>query len=767
MIKNLFNDYQRNLLIYNAWIELLEDMTEVNRSAISDMTSLLSFYEMSDEFLYNYLKFYGYDIAQENIDLNDINRNAISRYRFLIQNRGTKSSLESIFKTNGQLYSDKDIKVEIFFDGVPLYYNDNIRYTEQGFIEYTNIEDNNNDPIVVQETNDQDAVITVILQDADVNEESDLIQSVKPAGHKFNIFSQTGFSWVYDYGVYSIEEEFRGKYEKEPKYRQSAFINVENEEGTEIIDRKPYYNAIEGENGAFSDRDDKWYGLGEKDKRKASWTVYDDSNVNIHYFAENKLSPRPFIDGLAFTTNNLPEGWDSSSNLVKPEGVNTIASYPTINSGDSGSLNIWNNTDTADIDTSNDLLKGDFILPVKMGNVREFYTQSTNEYYDQNSEILGDISLILNTDKNNFGSTGTTQYPDVILNCNSNGIFHNITRYDSGENNTVQYTNKSRRFTLEKWKNYCFGAYRAYDEIYYVQIRVPTNSYVIIDDLEEQQKSKYNEDEEFILKLGKGGYLSKEFSYLNDDINVYSLNDEWNDYLSDEKKVVTKSNIEEEFNKGFCRVEDFVSSSWIDNLREYEVQLYHRVVPDFLINQYSAFMTLYESGEDAASLMYDQTLKSDSGITIEEKIYRMSFGKVKGTYFSFNDEKDLETFFGTYTGFYKVDNDKNIILEACGIVPSVNYKDYTNQEINYLLYTDHLITPNDIYTDKNPPVVQNIVAVYEKTVYDVISAGEALENEPVLNEMVDGEYYISNDYLDSTISVGLNENNSIIYNIIV
>ena len=178
-------------------------------------------------------------------------------------------------------------------------------------------------------------------------------------------------------------------------------------------------------------------------------------------------------------------------------------------------------------------------------------------------------------------------------------------------------------------------------------------------------------------------------------------------------------------------------------------------------------MTLYESGENAASLMYDQTLKSDSGITIEEKIYRMSFGKVKGTYFSFNDEKDLETFFGTYTGFYKVDNDKNIVLEACGIVPSVNYKDYTNQEINYLLYTDHLITPTDIYTDENPPVVQNIVAVYEKTVYDVISASEALENEPVLNEMIDGEYYISNDFLDSTISVGLNENNSIMYNIVI
>ena len=162
-MSNYFKKYsdgkeEQNFLYQDIFLDLIKEIKENYIAAISQSTDILNIEYMPTEFLIEWMDFYGVTLGTGN--RNEINRNALKRWKEFLRNRGEEQTIYSVLQSGGSLFAFNTYPIK-------LYWWDNVPSWIEG------------DP--------QDGYIYVVCQNREVIKDNDLIDSIKPAGYAFDI----------------------------------------------------------------------------------------------------------------------------------------------------------------------------------------------------------------------------------------------------------------------------------------------------------------------------------------------------------------------------------------------------------------------------------------------------------------------------------------------------------------------------------------------------------------------------------------------------
>lgn len=414
------NDYP----VSRAIAELIDEILYSNRQEISRMTNILDLNLMADEDLIDYAGFYGLDISQFSTSDGDINRNALKRWRHIIKNRGTAYAVELMFRTNWELYNENPTEAHV-------YYGENAPVSVAG------------------DCGGIDGIIYVVVNGDEFRIPDGMLGEVVPAGYRIepSFFSDYGFA--YDRWVFSTEEENRGRFPKKLAY---------SSHGIELDENGVPLNKV-------LDEDDPFYGIGDDDKRKEDWTVYERSDIDYRGFGWNYPSPRPYAKKIKPTPsdNDLPEGFGNEPPMESSESVFNNATWPFPKDGlETEWENACNGAHGSDNDGIERMDLTRFGVPVKAGESREIYFQDAEFISVDGSEPecsdrrypCDVFSIVVGGTISDNGFSTENQNINVTGSDTNGPIYSNRYAYSCGLHNCDIYSSVSKRNTRQSKTDY-------------------------------------------------------------------------------------------------------------------------------------------------------------------------------------------------------------------------------------------------------------------------------------------------------------------------
>ena len=181
--KKYTSNDKKDIVLYKSIImDLIKEIEANYLGLINQSTDILNIEYMTQDFLLEWLAFYGLDLPKTDKEKKEYNRNSLKRWRFFLRHRGEEQTLYSVLQSGGALFPYNKYELKLFWwDNVPEWID----------------------------SKPKDGFIYVLCEDRGVIGQNDLIDSVKPAGYTFDIVYNPSGS---NFGVYPYYGDVRFDY---------------------------------------------------------------------------------------------------------------------------------------------------------------------------------------------------------------------------------------------------------------------------------------------------------------------------------------------------------------------------------------------------------------------------------------------------------------------------------------------------------------------------------------------------------------------------